>query len=134
MPSIADMMRADLAGFAFTDPVGRASNGQLGPWTLSGVLTDPTSFRMATVVLRSSGTITTATITIQGSVDGVTWFGLQSTRADTGVAAATLNYAGGGTVPMVITVSDVPLRFLRVDVAALTGGGTVFADPMLSGD
>lgn len=134
MPSIADMTRADLAGFVFTDPTGRASNGQLGPWTLSGVLTDPTSFRTVTVVLRSSGTITTATITLQGSVDNVTWAALQSIRADTNVAAATLNYAGGGTVPLVVAVPDAPLRFVRVDVAALTGGGTVFADVLLSGD
>lgn len=138
MPSLADMTRSDWMGFSFVDATGTAANGQLGPWTLSGSLTDPQPFRTATLVLRSSGTITTATITVQASVNplttGATWFPVFSTRADTNVAAATLNYAGGGTVPLVVSVIDMPARFLRVDVSALTGGGTVFADVMLSGD
>lgn len=134
MPSLADMQRADLAGFSFVDPTGRASDGQLGPWTLSGSLTDPTLVRTAFLVLRSTGTITTATITIQGSTNNVTWVPLQSTRVDTGIAAANLNYAAGGTIGMVVSVADVPMRFVRVDVSSLTGGGTVFADAFLSGD
>lgn len=132
--SLADTQRADFQGFNSTDATGRSTNGQLGPWTLSGDVNNPLSFRTAVIVLRSSGTITTATITLQASIDGTTWFPIQATRIDTGVAAATLNYAGGGTIPIAPTAVNFPMKQLRVDVSSLTGGGSVFADVALSGD
>jgi hypothetical protein len=132
--TLADTQRGDYQGFGFTDATGRSTSGQLGPWTLSGDNTNPLNFRTALILLRSSGTITTATITLQGSIDNVNWFPLQATRIDTGVAAATLNYAGGGPIPISPTIVNYPLKYIRVDVSSLTGGGTVFADVNLSGD
>jgi len=83
--------------------------------------------------LSSNGTITTATVAVEGSLDGSTWFPVSVTKADTGAATANVNYAAGGAALYFASAAGTALRYLRANLSALTGGGSVTANMLIVG-
>ena len=78
-----------------------------------------------------TGTVTTVTMTLMGSIDGVNWYILDTmAQGDTAgtngtgwQTTATANYAAGE----LRWLSTKQVNFLRIDLTVLTGGGSVNA-------
>ncbi len=83
-----------------------------------------------------SGTVTTVTMILVGSIDGVNWYTIDTmTQADTASGSTSVNWNNAWNTTATASLAAGELRalqvpqvnFLRIDLTVLTGGGTVNA-------